>query len=116
MLESDALARAVFEAMADKQAEDLVIMDLRPVSLLADFFVIATVGNPRQMRAVVEAALETARDKGGVRDLASEGTADSGWVLVDFGSVIVHVFDPQRREYYDLESMWAKAPLVARMA
>ena len=114
-MEPDALARAIFDAMGDKQARDLVLLDMRPVSLLTDFFVIATVDSPRQMRAVAEAAAEAARGVGGARPTASEGTAESGWVLVDFGDVIAHVFDIERRAYYDLESVWSKAPLVARM-
>lgn len=102
--------------MADKQAEDLVILDIRPVSLITEYFVIGTVGSARQLNAAVDAAVEAARDSGGVRPVARDGTADSGWVLVDFGDVMAHVFDAERRAYYDLESMWGEAPLVARMA
>jgi ribosome-associated protein len=116
MPESDGLARAIFAAMGDKQARDLVLLDIRPVSLLTDFFVIATADSPRQMRAIVDAAADAARDAGGTRAIASEGTAESGWMLVDFGHVIAHIFDPERRAYYDLEAVWSRAPLVARMA
>ena len=101
--------------MSDKQLEDLVILDLRPVSLITDFFVIGTAGNSRQLHAVVAALAENARKEGDVRPVAVEGDAASGWVLVDFGDVVAHVFDPERRAYYHLEGIWTDAPLVARM-
>lgn len=102
--------------MGEKQGRDVVILDLRPVSLLADFFVMVTADSPRQMRAVMEAAVSAARDQAGARVTMSDGTPESGWVLLDFGDVIAHVFDAERRAFYDLEAMWDKATLVARMA
>jgi len=102
--------------MGDKQAEDLVILDLRPVSLITDFFVIGTAGTARQIRAVTEAAIDAARRQGEQKPALIEGTPESGWVLVDFGDIIAHVFDPDRRAFYGLESIWDQAVLVARMA
>jgi ribosome-associated protein len=110
------LARLLFDAMSDKQVEDLVILDLRPVSLVADFFVIGTADNPRQVHAVIDAIAERARADADVRPVLVEGEASSGWVLVDFGDVVAHVLDAERRAYYRLEAIWADAPLVARMA
>lgn len=102
--------------MGDKQAENLVILDLRPVTPMADYFVIGTAGSTRQMRAVVEAVVDALRETMGLRPTPVEGAPESGWMLVDYGGLIVHVFDPERREYYSLETMWTGAPLVARMA
>ena len=115
MPQSDSLARVIFDAMGDKQAQHMVLLDIRPVSLLTDYFVIGTASSPRQMRAVVDAAVDAARQECGAKAVASDGTEDSGWVLIDFGNVIAHVFDVDRRAYYDLESLWSKAPMVARM-
>jgi ribosome-associated protein len=114
-LASDVLARLVFDAMADRHAADVAILDIRPVSLISDFFVIGTAESQRQLRAVVEAVIDAVRDAGGGKPIHQEGEAASGWVLVDFGPVVAHVFDPDRRAFYDLESMWSEAPLVARM-
>jgi ribosome-associated protein len=114
-LEPDALARLVFEAMSDKLAEDLVILDIRPVSLISDYFVIGTVDSDRQLRAVVQGVTDTVRESAGAKPVAVEGEPESGWVLVDFGDVVAHVFDEPRRQYYDLESVWRDAALVARM-
>jgi ribosome-associated protein len=92
-----------------------VILDIRPVSVMADFFVLATAGSRRQLKMLGDAVAERARVDGGRRPTRVEGEPDSGWVLIDFDDVVVHVFDAERREYYDLEGLWAEAPLVVRM-
>ncbi len=115
-LDSAALARLAFEAMGEKQASDLVILDIRPVAPITDFFVVGTADSARQIHAIVAAVLDRAREQGGVKPNHVEGDVASGWVLVDFADVVVHVFDPARRAYYALERMWDGAPLVARMA
>jgi ribosome-associated protein len=114
-LDSAELARTIFNALSEKQAEDIVILDLRPVSLLADYFVIATAGSSRQLRVLVEAATDAAREEASVKPIGVEGGADSGWALVDFSDVVVHIFDAPRRDFYSLEDAWREAPLVARM-
>ncbi|MCB0217629.1 MAG: ribosome silencing factor [Caldilineae bacterium] len=116
MLDSTTLARAIFDAMGDKQAEDLVLLDIRPVSIITDYFVIGTAGSARQLRAVVESVEEQVRETLGVKPISIDGAFDSGWVLVDYGDVIVHVFAPDQRAFYQLEALWNEAPLVARMA
>jgi len=116
LLDSQTVARTAFDALSEKQATELVILDLRPVSLMTDFFVIGTAGSERQIRAAVDAATDQLREDCGRKPIAVEGLPDSGWMLIDFGDVMVHVFDPERRAYYDLESMWSEAPMVARMA
>ena len=102
--------------MADKLASDLVILDIRPVSLVTDFFVVGTAESERQLNAVAGAVVDRAREGASVRPNHVEGDAGSGWVLVDFGDVVVHVFDAARRDYYAIERLWDAAPLVARMA
>jgi ribosome-associated protein len=105
-----------FDAMSDKQGEQLVLLDIRPVSVLTDFFVIGTAGSARQMKALVESVEDTLREQAGERPTAREGDPASGWMLLDYADILVHVFDPERRAFYDLESLWSEAPLVARMA
>jgi len=114
-LEPDALARLVFEAMGDKQAEDLVILDIRPVSLITDYFVIGTATSQRQLKAVIDGIADAVRLEGGEKPAQVEGDPASGWVLMDYGDVVVHVFDQERRSFYALEALWDEAPLVARM-
>lgn len=112
-LDSQALARRIVEIAEDRQATAIVLLDLQPISIIADYFVICSAGSERQIHAVIDAIEDGLRNEDGVRALHVEGTADSGWVLLDYGSVIVHVFAPAQREYYRLEELWSQAvPVV----
>ena len=102
------------DLLADRQAEEIVLLDIRRVAPFADYFVIASAVNPRQMRALVE-TLERDLRQDGVRARHKEGALDSGWVLVDYSSVIVHLFSPELREYYALEELWQEATPVVRI-
>ncbi len=113
-LESTELAHRIVDIAADKKASDIVLLDLRDITTMADYFVICTSESGRQTQAIVDDMVDTLRAEG-VRPLHREGTPDSGWVLVDYGHVIVHVFAPPEREYYRLEQMWKAAPVVLRM-
>jgi ribosome-associated protein len=89
-------------------------MDIAKVSTFTDHFVIATANNPRQMNALIDSLDRDLRDEG-IRPARVEGTPDSGWVLVDFGDVIVHLFAPAERAYYNIESLWAKGVSVVHL-
>ncbi len=107
-------ARRIVDLLADRQAEDIALLDVRRVLSFADYFVIATATTPRHMRALV-ASLAKELPKGGPRRVQSEGSLDSGWVLLDYGDVIVHLFAPELREYYALEELWEAATPVVRI-
>jgi ribosome-associated protein len=113
-LDSVELAHAIVDLVSDKQAEQIVLLDLRALSLLADYFVICTATTERQASAILD-ALEEEMQKQGVRALATEGASGSGWVLKDYGSVIVHIFAPEQRTYYQLEQLWREAPVVLKV-
>ena len=87
---------------------------MQEVSLLADYFVLCNAESTPQSRAILEEVQKQAKAAGG-RLLHLEGESTSGWVLLDYGSVVVHIFDPQLRAYYDLEDLWKKARLVVRI-
>jgi ribosome-associated protein len=89
-------------------------LDLRSISLLADYFVICSGASERQVKAIVNEITEKTKEEG-VRPLHIEGNSSSGWVLVDYGGVIVHVFAPAVRGYYQLEKLWSDALVVVRM-
>ncbi len=89
-------------------------MDLRSVSLLADYFVICSGESERQVNAIVDEITEKTKEEG-VRPLHVEGDSSSGWLLVDYGGVIVHVFAPVMRDYYQLEKLWSDAAVVVRI-
>ena len=89
-------------------------MDLRSISLLADYFVICNGESERQIKAIVAEVTEKTKEEK-IRPLHIEGGSPSGWVLMDYGSVIVHIFAPAARRYYQLEKLWSDASVVVRM-
>lgn len=108
---SRAVAIAAARAAADKQAGDIVILDVRELIVITDFFVIASAGTGRQIRTVIE-AIEDAVRAMGEKPTRREGEPEGGWWLLDYVDVVVHVFGLQEREYYDLERLWRDAPRV----
>ena len=107
-------ARRIVDLLTDRQAEEIALLDISEVASFADYFVIATASNPRQMRAVVSTMTKELREEG-VKPHHQEGEADSGWVLLDYGSIIVHVFSPELRARYNLEELWSDAKEVVRV-
>ena len=97
------------------QAEDILLLDISKAASFADFFVIATAGSDRQLSAILEEIDKQIRKGERVSTMGREGESASGWVLLDYGDVIVHLFSPEEREYYDLESLWATAVPVVRI-
>jgi ribosome-associated protein len=90
------------------------MLDIRPLSVLTDYFVIASADSERQLKAILEEVLSK-MGQAKSDPLSMEGTADSGWIILDYGGVIVHLFTPGQRGYYDLEGLWSDAPLVVRI-
>ncbi len=110
-LDIDQLAKAAVESASDKKASDILLLDVHDVTVIADYFVICSGNNNRQINAIAD-AIDEELGKQGARLLHREGSADSGWVLLDFGSIIVHIFGPTEREYYRLERLWNEAKTV----
>jgi ribosome-associated protein len=92
-----------------KKAEDVVLMDLRNLSTVADYYLIATCRNEPQMRAIL-GGIQRALSREGVRSLRSEYMPGVRWAVVDFGDIILHLFEKQTRGFYSLERLWADAP------
>jgi ribosome-associated protein len=104
-------AQAAVATGADKKAENPVILDVRGLSGVADYFVVLSADSDRQAAAVADAVDERLSAMGAQR-LGAEGRSGGGWVLLDFGDVVVHVMSPEARGFYDLEGLWADAPRV----
>jgi ribosome-associated protein len=113
-LAPDELAHKIIEIAADKKGSDILLLDLRNISLLADYFVICTVETERQSKALSDAIIEGLKAFNSP-PLAVEGVPSSGWVLIDCGSVIAHIFSPAQRHYYQLERLWGNAAVVVRI-
>jgi ribosome-associated protein len=112
-LESSAeIARRIVDLLSDRQAEDIVLLDIHEIVYFTDFFVIATAQNQRHVGALID-AFEKELANEGTKPLRREGEETSGWVLVDFGGVIVHIFTPEQRAFYNLEGLWGRAGVPA---
>ena len=113
-LESNELARKVVDIASDRKAEDIVMLDISKVSIIADYFVICSGTSDRQVRAIAR-EIDEQLGKAGVNPISVEGMNDARWVLMDYGSVLVHIFDPATRAFYQLEQLWAGAQPVLVM-
>ncbi len=113
-LEANELARRAVEIADDRKAEDIVMLDIRKVSIIADYFVICTGTSDRHVKAIAKEIDEKLGDVG-VNPINTDGMADGEWVLMDYGGVLVHIFDQKTRDYYRLEQLWSGAQPVLVM-
>jgi ribosome-associated protein len=111
---TDATYRALVAAAAadDKKGNDIVVLDVGDIISITDYFVIASGGNTRQVRTIVDSIEQRLREQADARPRAEEGREGGTWVLLDYGDIVVHVFLDETREYYSLERLWADAPRV----
>ncbi len=109
------LARLLRGAAVDKKAWDAVVIDVRDKTSIADYFVICEGETDRQVRAIADGMVDAAKDRQ-LRPIAVDGYDDATWILLDFDSVLAHVFLPGERSYYDLESLWGRADKRRRKA
>lgn len=111
-LEPADLAQRLVDELSDRQVEDIALLDISKTAGFTDYFVIGTTDNERQMKAVMD-VLDRDLSEEGVRLRKREGTPDSGWVLLDFGDAIVHLFSREARAFYRLDDLWSRnAPVV----
>lgn len=96
----------------DKKAENIVLLDLRGLSPVTDFFVICSVGSSPQLRAVRDEVVVQMREKHGMKPMFVDGSFDSQWIIINFPNVLVHVLSEEKREFYALEELWGDAPVL----
>ena len=106
------LARAAAETAAENAGRNIVVLDVRQQSTMFDFFVLATGSSRRQLHAMSEEIDHKLEDDLKDRRIGIEGYQESRWILLDYGSIVIHLFDDESREYYSLESLWADATKV----
>jgi ribosome-associated protein len=99
-------------AVEDKKAENILLLDLRPDSVIADFFIICTGNSDRQIKALADNVREVLKEKYSRLPVGIEGRGESGWVLMDYGDVILHIFGERERQYYNLEGLWRTANVL----
>jgi len=114
-LDSEALAQRAVDILSERKALDIALVDISRASSFTDYFVIATAQSPLQFNALADYLEKELKPEG--HDLRHrEGSPDSGWVLLDFGDIIVHIFSPAQRTFYRLEDLWGKTSPVVRFA
>jgi len=113
-LEAIEAARKAVEAASDKQANNIVLLDTRSVCTFADYFLICSGESEKQIKAIYD-EIEHVLKKAGERPCYREGSTDSGWLLLDYGDFIVHIFAPAEREYYQLDELWGNAAPIIRI-
>jgi len=111
VLEPRDYALLAAEAASDKKATDLVVLEVGPMLVITDYFVIASGSNDRQVHAIAEGVERRLREAG-LRAVGHEGEREAKWILLDFGEIVVHVFQPEERDFYRLEKLWNDAERV----
>lgn len=101
-------AEQAYNIIDDKFGKDIVVLNISNISVMADYFIIASAGSSSQLKAISDAVDQKLFELG-IRLRHMEGTVNSGWVLLDFGSIIVHLFTKEQREFYNLERIWGDA-------
>ncbi|NSW51200.1 MAG: ribosome silencing factor [Anaerolineae bacterium] len=108
------LAREIAMFLEEKFGEDIVVLDVHAVAFFTDYFVICTVGSDRQLRSLANDLVRDIRDKFRLHSKA-EGQPESGWMVVDLGDIVVHMFSEEKRSYYQLEELWYQGQVVLRI-
>lgn len=109
-------ARLIVDTISSKMGSDILLLDISEITLLADYFIIATGDSTRQLDAIADEIRQQVKAKAGLPPHATEGKPDSGWVLMDYGALVVHLFSPEQRAHYQLEELWSRARTVVRLA
>jgi ribosome-associated protein len=109
-----AMARRIVDLASDKKAADIILLEIGALTSVADYFVICSGSSERQLGAIADGIAEGMRDEG-IKPIGREGSSNAHWMLLDFGAVIVHIMAPPEREFYQLERLWAEAPILLRL-
>ena len=113
--QSDALriAKVAAQAADEKQATDVTVLDVGEILAITDLFVVASAGNKRQVRTICDAITDAVRRETGRSPLSSEGVTEQQWILIDYGSVVIHVFDDETRRFYEIERLYRDVPALS---
>jgi len=113
-LEKIDIAKKITDAALEKQASDIVILDMQGICSFADYFVICSGESDRQLEAIAD-EIDDALAKDHITPRRHQGSADSGWIIIDLVDIIVHIFSTEQREFYTLEEMWQQASVVLKI-
>jgi ribosome-associated protein len=105
------LALLAAEVCDEKKAKEIIVLDVRKITSISDYFIVCSTSNERQARAIAD-DLRVRMKELGKREMGVEGIEDARWVLQDFGDIVLHIFHESQREFYDIEGLWADAKQV----
>ena len=105
------LALLAAEVCDEKKAKEIIVLDVRKITSISDYFIVCSTSNERQARAIAEGMRMRMKELGR-REMGVEGIEDARWVLQDFGDIVLHIFHESQREFYDIEGLWADAKQV----
>ena len=105
------IAKTVVDALEEKKGEDIILLDIQDVAIFADYFVICSGTSERMLNALLDSVVDDLKPTLGFRPKV-EGLPHDGWLLADYGDVILHLFSPPQRDYYQLEDLWSEAKIV----
>lgn len=108
------MARMIVTSLEDKKGEDILLLDIHEISDFADYFVICSGTSDRMLQGLADGVLEQVRKQYNIRGRI-EGSPQDGWVLVDYIDVVLHLFSPERRDYYRLEELWGRGKVLLRL-
>ncbi|MDX1664581.1 MAG: ribosome silencing factor [Candidatus Promineifilaceae bacterium] len=114
-LEGLELANTLVDSIIEKKGSNILLLDIRDQAIFSDYFILCNGDSDRQIKALADAVVADAKEQAGVRPWGREGDAETGWVLVDFGNIVIHLFSPEKRNYYNLEELWSDAHVILRM-
>ncbi|NIS79383.1 MAG: ribosome silencing factor [Anaerolineales bacterium] len=106
------IAHTIVESLEEKKGEDILLLDLIGICSFTDYFVVCTAGSERTLKALAEGARLQVKEKHSQVTITVEGDAESGWILIDYGDVILHLFSTALREYYQLEELWREGQIL----
>lgn len=109
------MAHLLVDSLYEKKAQNITLLDLKDQAVFADYFLICSAESDRQLRALSDTVTEDARKEGKIVADGREGVAETGWILIDYGDLIIHLFSPEKRSYYKLEELWSDARVVLHM-
>ncbi|MEE9188591.1 MAG: ribosome silencing factor [Anaerolineales bacterium] len=105
------IARTIVNSLENKKGEDIILIDLQDIAIFADYFVICSGSSDRMIQALVDSAIDQVKKEFRI-NARVEGQSEDGWMLVDYGDIILHIFSPQRRDYYRLEELWSEGKVL----
>ncbi|MDD3279602.1 MAG: ribosome silencing factor [Lachnospiraceae bacterium] len=115
MTNSNEMTKLAIDALEEKKANDIKIIDIEHISTLADYFIIASGTNRNQVQAMAD-SVEEALAKAGMEPKQIEGYQNANWILMDYGDIVIHIFDEENRLFYDLERIWRDGKLIEKEA